>query len=164
MQIETLTAPPAKKRRPVRLDIAGGDLLLRGTFEQWLPVAMERPGDGDGSVQLLVDVTSLKNAPGTAALGTDVLSFTAHDVKAVGPLTYAVNGKLTAGRAHKDLQIILQTPGLHTPFCLLTFSLPAREFAPLWRAFEARFAPADEGGTREVRARAWLRVPEVATA
>lgn len=164
MDIETLTAPPAKKRRPVRLDIAGGDLLLSGTFEQWLPVAMERPGDGDGSVQLLVDVTSLGNSPGAATLGSDVLAFAAHDVQQLGPLTYAVTGRITAGRASKDVQIILQTPGMHTPFCLLTFSLPGREFASLWRALEARFTPTDDNGTREVRARAWLRVPDIATA
>lgn len=165
MQFETRSVHTAKPSRPVWLDISGGDLLLTGQFEQWLPVAMERPSpDSEGSVQLLVDVTSLTGSPGARRSGLETMSFVSHDVTATGPLTYSASGTLTAGRAHRDLKVILQTPGVHTPFCLLTFSLPAREYGALWRAFEARFTPEEDGTSREVRARAWLRVPEVAAA
>ena len=155
---------PAPRRkpaeRPIHLHIAGGDLLLNGRFSNWVPVAVERPDADGGSMQLLVDVTSMAGRGKT----TDAFSFTSRQVRSVAPLTYAAKGTLRAGRMERDLELVLQTPPSHTPFMMVTLGLPRDEFKALWRHVDRKLPRPNAKDESELRAIAWLREPTVAAA
>lgn len=146
----------------VRLHVAGGDLLLGGSFEQWVPVLMEARDDGN-TVQLLVDVTSLPARAG-ASSAPPLLTFRSRRVKPVDRFTHEARGKLSWAEGSRDIGVVIQTPNEHTPFALLTMQLPPGACPDLWEAFEARAARPRQDDGSEVRARAWLRQPRVAAA
>ena len=161
--METLTltkTPETGARWPIGLKIVGGDLLLSGRFEQWVPLAISNEGDGEGAVQLVVDVTSHRAAkPG--AEDPDLFSYASTRVERVGPQSYRLKGNLRAGEESAPVEALLQSPHAHTPFLVMTFSLDRNRFAPLWEALEGRAAAT---GEHEMRPRAWLVAPDLAAA
>jgi hypothetical protein len=150
--------------RAIRLDIAGPNLLLTGTFEQWVPLVMEGLRE-DRSVQLLIDVTSSSPRLSSAQNSNGTLfSFEATSIKRAKPEGHKIKGLMTHGVHQAETEIFLQAPAAHSPFALLTFDLPNESFEGLWKDLSKRAdARAAEGGT-EVRAQGWLRPPTVAAA
>lgn len=135
--------------------------MLSGTFEQWVPLVMEGLRD-DRAVQLLVDVTSPKAATSTAVNTNGLLfQFESTDVKRSGTLGHRLRGVLTSGARQAPAEFMLEVAPAHTPFAVLSFSLPP-DWEGLWDAFSAN-ANARQDET-EVRARGWLRTPALAAA
>lgn len=151
-------------RQAIRLDIAGANLLLTGTFEQWVPLVMEGLRE-ERSVQLLVDVTSSStNSTLAANTNGELFAFEAKAIKRAQPNGHRVKGILTYGIHQAEAEVFLQAPAAHSPFALLSFDLPNSDFESLWKALGKRAdAQAAFGGT-EVRAQGWLRPPTVAAA
>ena len=153
-------------RQAIRLDIAGADLLLTGTFEQWVPLVMEGLRE-ERPVQLLVDVTSSSSSSNSALAANtngELFAFEAKAIKRAQPSGHRVKGILTYGTQQAEAEVFLQAPAAHSPFALLSFDLPNSNFESLWKALGKRAdAQAAFGGT-EVRAQGWLRPPTVAAA
>lgn len=164
----------------LRLTVVGADLLLSGRFEHWVPMAVDTSVPAEKSVQLLVDVTSSRQSADQST-DEDALTLTARNVRKIAPLTYRLRGTLTADGVSQDVEAMLQTPQSHTPFCLLTLTLPSDEFAGLWSRVDAHTPRNTNGAARrtddgapvaadepnadnEMRARAWLRPPTIAAA
>lgn len=155
--------PPSldKTAPPIRLQIAGADLLLAGRFEQWMPVLLGEGEDGAlGAVQILFDVTSNRSA----RPGGDLFSFKARSVEAVGPQAYRLKGTLRAGASSGEVEAVLQNPPGHTPFFVILFRMDPAAFPELWTAFEEKVAGVEGSGQQELRPRAWLKEPALAAA
>lgn len=146
--------------RPVRLRVAGSDLLLNGRFSNWVPVSVEQTDAQGGSVQVLVDVTSMAKDDRKS----DAFTFESRDVRRVAPMTYSARGTLRAGRVERAIEVVLQTPASHTPFMMVTLGLPKNEFQTLWRQLYRKVPKPTKQDETELRATAWLREPEVAAA
>ena len=160
--MDTLThtkVPETDVRWPVALKIAGADLLLSGRFAQWVPLVIEE-GEGEGAVQLVVDVTSHRSATPDAE-HPDLFSYTATGVERVGPQSYRLTGNLRAGDESAPVEALVQSPHAHTPFLVMTLSLDRERFASLWEVFEGKAAV---NGEHEMRPEAWLVAPDLAAA
>jgi len=144
--------------RFIDLSIRGEDLLLSGKFEHWVPMALETGGK-QNEAQLLVDVTSHEPANDTDA----VFSFVSTNVRRMGSDAYLARGTIGRGDVHRDAEILVQAPQRHSPFAAMTFRLDEPTFREVWSELAARFAT-QEGSKAEVRPRAWLLTPVVATA
>jgi hypothetical protein len=156
------TAPPAAQA--IRLDIAGPNLLLSGSFEQWVPLVMEGLRE-DRSVQLLVDVTSSSPNQFSAANSNGILfSFDATSIKRAKEGGHKIKGLMTHGAYQAEADVFLQAPAAHSPFAVLSFDLPNESFEGLWQEFGKRAAARAAAGGTEVRAQGWLRPPTVAAA
>jgi hypothetical protein len=149
-----------KTARPIRLQIAGADLLLSGRFEQWMPVLLSEEQQGAGAVQVLFDVTSNRSVRAKS----DLLAFKAKSVEAIGPQAYRLQGTLSADGAKGEVEAVLQNPPGHTPFFMILFRLDREAFPELWSIFEDKAANIEASGQQELRPRAWLREPELAAA
>ena len=156
--------PPEKTgdmtARPIRLQIAGADLLLSGRFEQWMPIVLSEEQEGASAVQVLFDVTSNRSVRARS----DLLFFKAKSVQAIGPQSYRLKGTLTADGVKREVEAVLQSPPGHTPFFMILFRLDREAFPALWDAFGDRAARLDASGQQELRPRAWLREPDLAAA
>lgn len=165
MTLETQkgAAAPARGGQALRLDIAGSNLLIAGTFEQWVPLVMEGLRD-DRAVQLLVDLTSSKGTAEAAAVNDNKLlfSFEGHDIKRM-PVGHRVRGTLTLGTQSAPAEVLLQAPAAHTPFAVLAFEVP-EGFETMWDEMSKRADDNAARGETEVRAWGWLRPPAVAAA
>ncbi|MDZ4695178.1 MAG: hypothetical protein SGI86_08500 [Deltaproteobacteria bacterium] len=147
----------------LNLSIAGNGLLLNGNFQQWVPLLMDGSDDENGNVQvqMLVDTTSITSPADT---GSRLLSFRSRKVKSVSPWTYEVKGMLTAENARHAVTAIVQAPDAHTPFFMITFTLHRAELKGVWELIDDQLKLATGNDTGTVRARAWLRSPEIAAA
>ena len=157
------TSAPEKTPRthaPIRLQIAGADLLLSGRFEQWMPVLLSEAQEGPAAVQLLFDVTS----NGSARPESDLFTFKARKVEAVAPQSYKLHGTLASGGVKREVEALLQSPPGHTPFFVILFRLDPAAFPELWSVLEERVAGLEGSGQQELRPRAWLREPALAAA
>jgi hypothetical protein len=158
--VAPLPLPPAQ---PIRLGIAGADLLLAGRFEQWVPLVMADGASDESAVQLLVDVTSPPGQGGPRP-SADLFSFTAKKVEQVAPNAHRARGVLRANGHSRATEVLLHSPVGHTPFLLATFQIERSRFPELWEALEERALSAAASGTKEMRPRAWLRLPDLAAA
>jgi hypothetical protein len=146
---------------PLRLQIAGADLLLSGRFEHWMPVLLSEGNEKEpATVQLLVDVTSNRSRH----QGKDLLTFKTRSVQASGPQTYRLKGTLQADGQSREVEAVLRNPPGHTPFFLLLLHIDQASFPGLWEAIEERAVRVQDSGQEELRPRAWLRAPELAAA
>jgi hypothetical protein len=146
---------------PIRLQIAGADLLLSGRFSRWTPVLMSEAQDATDAVQILFDVTS-NRAP--AGGGGDLFTFKARSVAPVKGQSYKLKGTLTAGGTSGEVEAVLQNPPGHTPFFVLLFRFDRQAFPTVWSAFEDRAAGVEASGQQELRPEAWVREPALAAA
>lgn len=167
--METSTIAKEVELAPVpaiQLGIAGADVLLKGRFHHWMPVALIQAKDDEGLAQVLFDVTSTR--PGSTGATDSLFEFQAKTVKAAGPQTYKLGGQLKSktpeGIESGEIEAVLESPQGHTPFFAITFTIDRSKFARLWSAFEDRAAHAIAKGQSELRPWAWLREPELAAA
>ena len=165
MTLETQTplAQPAGAPKALRLDIADANLMIAGTFTQWVPLLMEGLRE-DRSVQLLVDITSPERSTEAAVANTNGLlfAFEASDVKP-GTNGHRVRGTLSHGTRTAPTEMLLQTARAHTPFAVLSFELP-EGFEGLWDTMVKQADDRAAEGETEFRAWGWLRPPVVAAA
>ena len=113
--LPTQSAAGKSAGRAIRLDIAGPDLLLTGTFEQWVPRVMEGLRE-DRSVQLLIDVTSSSPRLSLAQNSNGALfSFEAKSIKRAKPLGHNVKGLLKYGVHEAEAEILPLTRPHTTP-------------------------------------------------
>ena len=159
-QISSPNPPVAAAPRSVSIQVAGGDLLLRGRFRQWLPLVLADGGaDGKGTAQILFDVTSTGAAPGPRE--PDLFTFTSASVSPLGEQSYKVKGQLRSEGHTRTVEAVLQSPPAHTPFFVILFPIERETFPELWATLEARVARTEQ---QELRPQAWLRAPELAAA
>ncbi len=71
---------------------------------------------------------------------------------------------LTAENARHAVTAIVQAPDAHTPFFMITFTLHRAELKGVWELIDDQLKLATGNDTGTVRARAWLRSPEIAAA
>ncbi len=164
MTLPTQTpSAPAQGHKPIRLDIAGANLMIAGTFSQWVPLVMEGLRE-DRAVQLLVDITSSKAGSETAAANTNGLlfAFAGSDVKRSAQ-GHRVRGTLSYGTKTAASELLLQTPSAHTPFAVLSFDIPVG-FEGVWDNMARQAHQKAAEGQTEFRAWGWLRPPVVAAA
>jgi hypothetical protein len=145
--------------RPISLEVAGAGVLFRGRFDHWDPVAVNT-ADGQRAVQILVDVTGTADRRGTGK--RDLFSFSSRDVLAVSPGSYEATGTLTTGASRRTEKAVFATPAIHTPFFALTLKVDKNDLPRLWRSLQHRASAHPTG--EPMRARAWLRPPELAAA
>jgi len=117
--------------------------------------------NGQVQVQMLVDATSIT---GPLAENAELLSFRSRRVRSVSPMTYEVKGTLTENGTRHAVTAIVQAPDTHTPFFMITFTLRRAELPGVWGAIDEQLARPDGNENGTVRARAWLRSPDVAAA
>src|SRR5687768_13598011 len=101
--------------RRIDLSIVGGDLLLAGKFEHWVPMALES-GGRRSAAQLVVDVTSV--GPANDA-GGEVFSFVSNKVRRVADGTYRARGTLRRGDVQRTSDATVQAPAVHSPFAVV---------------------------------------------
>jgi hypothetical protein len=147
----------ANAPRFIQLDIHGGEVVLAGKFEHWLPVSMETGGDAS-EAQVVFDVTS----PGPANDLGQVFSFASSEVKRTGKGTYVATGTMRRGDVTRKAEAVVHTPLAHSPFAAVTFNVDEGAFPEVWSELSARVS--DRVDESEVRPWAWLRPPEVAVA
>jgi hypothetical protein len=145
---------------PIRLQIAGADLLLSGRFSHWVPVLMSEAQDGTDAVQILFDVTSNR----VSGPGSDLFTFKAKSVESVAAQSYRLKGTLTGGGASGEVEAVLQNPPGHTPFFVMLFRLNSQTFPAIWSALEDRAVGVQASGEQELRPEAWVREPDLAAA
>jgi hypothetical protein len=145
---------------PIRLQIAGADLLLSGRFSHWVPVLMSEAQDGSDAVQILFDVTSNR----AGAKGTDLFTFKTKSVEPMAAQSYKLKGTLTGGGASGEVEAVLQNPPGHTPFFVMLFRLNREAFPEIWSALEDHAAGVQASGEQELRPQAWVREPDLAAA
>ena len=153
------TAPAATPARFIDLSIAGGDLLLSGKFQHWVPMALETGGK-QSEAQVVFDVTSSGPANDT---GGEVFSFVSNKVRRIDEGTYLARGTLRRGGVSRASQATVQSPATHSPFAVVTFEVDEAAFPELWDELSARVA-SQEGSNAEVRPQAWLLTPVLAAA
>ncbi len=147
----------------IRLKVAGGGLLLDGRFDHWYPVALDSRGDGDATVRIIFDATAtVTPRRPTSALQDDLFSLRTTSVRRVNNQTYKAKGRLQFGTVQRDLDVLIHTPGGHTPFFYVSLPVDRTAFAELWRDLQDRVKISGVEG--EMRARAWLRIPPLAVA
>jgi hypothetical protein len=154
-------------RPPIRLRIAGKQLLLEGRFHHWTPVAMVGLEGEPSVVQILFDGTSVSPAAGQGA-SEDLLSFTARTARKVGQGSYRVKGTLRvrgpreAGAAAR-VEALVQSPQAHSPFLFVTLPIDRAQHARLWESLGEVAANA-VSNEPEMRPQAWLVAPKLAAA
>jgi hypothetical protein len=145
--------------RFIDLSIRGGQLLLEGRFEHWVPMALESGGKRS-QAQLVFDVTSTGPANDT---GDAFFSFESSKVRRVADGTYLAQGVMRHGEVHRLGKATVQAPAAHSPFAVVTFELSEDAFPEVWEELSVRVATQD-GSNAEVRPKAWLLTPMVAAA
>ena len=149
--------PPA-----IRLAIRGPELMISGTFDHWVPVAMD--GDGsEGMVQLFFDVTGMARPGQEGDEQEELFSFEADEVERVGELAHRASGKIRRGNVERSVDALVQTPAAHTPFVALTFAVDEKAFPEVWSELSA-LVGSNEDTRAQIYPRAWLRAPQLASA
>jgi hypothetical protein len=143
----------------IDLSIRGGELLLEGKFEHWVPMALESGGK-QSQAQLVIDVTS--SGPAIDA-GDELFSFVSTKIRRVAEGTYLAQGTMQRGDVQRASEATVQAPAAHSPFAVVTFELAEGVFPEVWDELSARVAGQD-GAKGELRPRAWLLPPMVAAA
>jgi hypothetical protein len=144
---------------PIRLSLVGDELLVSGRFDHWMPVALEGGATGEGAAQIFFDVTGMA---GPRDVDGELFSYTATDVRKIGTLAYAAKGTMKHGDEELAVEAVVQTPAAHTPFVVVTFTLPREKFPEVWEQLGA-MASAQQDGVN-MAPRAWLRAPTLAAA
>jgi hypothetical protein len=145
---------------PIRLSLAGDELMVSGRFDHWAPLALEGGPTGDGAAQIFFDVTGMA---GPRDLDDELFSYAAHGVQKIGTLAYAAKGVMKRGDVEIPVEAVVQTPAAHTPFLVVTFSIPRETFPELWDQLAAMVA-AQQDTSINMSPRAWLRAPTLAAA
>lgn len=162
--VEPAVETPRVARRPIRLRIAGADLLLNGRFDNWKS-AMTTIQDLDrAAVQLIVDATS-SHAP-RAEEAPDLLSFESKKVRRTKKGTYQVEGTLEADGRRGSLDVVVEVPPSHSAFFAVSFIAEREAFGDSWADLVDVGGAALEGEANQapMNAQAWLRVPVLAAA
>jgi hypothetical protein len=149
----------ADQPRFIDLSIAGGELLLAGKFQHWVPLALESGGKRS-EAQVVLDVTSSGPANDT---GGEVFAFASRNVRRIGEGTYLARGILRRGDVQQASNATVQAPAAHSPFAVVTFEVDEAVFPELWDELSTRVA-SQENSAGEVRPRAWLLTPVLAAA
>jgi hypothetical protein len=123
-------------------------------------VALDGSSD-EGAAQLFFDVTGMAGGPRDTE--EELFSYTAHDVQRIGALAFAAKGVMKHGDLEQRVDAVVQTPAAHTPFVVITFSIPRDSFPDVWEQLAAMVA-AQHDGTVNMAPRAWLRAPTLAAA
>jgi hypothetical protein len=144
--------------RTIGLAISGAELLLKGRFDHWVPVAAEGTTADEGAVQIFFDVTGVARRQDR----DELFAFQASDVDRLGPFAYIANGIMTKGDAREPMEAVIQTPPAHTPFIIITFSVDRRAFPGIWNELSLVAASRDEKNS-QLHPRAWLRPPTLAS-
>jgi hypothetical protein len=139
--------------------MAGEELMVSGRFDHWAPVALEGGATGEGAAQIFFDVTGMA---GPRDVDEELFSYTAHDVRKIGTLAYSAKGTMKRGDEELAVDAVVQTPAAHTPFLVVTFSIPRDKFAEVWEQLGALAAAQQDG--INMAPRAWLRAPTLAAA
>lgn len=148
--------------RPILLDIAGEELVLRGRFDHWVPVATESVSADEGAAQFFLDVTAVARPSGHGS-AEDLFSFRSREVERIGPHAFRAGGQMQQGDAVAEIQAVVQSPAAHTPFAIITFTVDRRVLGDLWAQVETAVGARTEDGEEKVP-RAWLRPPTLALA
>lgn len=152
---------------PIRLQIAGGDLLLAGRFAHWLPLIVADGKEGEGAVQILFDVTSNRTralVEADAGEKEELFSFEATEVMRPSDQQYKIKGRLHAEGQTREVEAMLQSPAAHTPFFVMMFRIDKERFPGLWETLGDSADQALDRGQKELRPWAWLRAPQLAAA
>jgi hypothetical protein len=147
------------RSQTIGLSIAGADLMVKGRFDHWLPVAAEGATPDEGAVQIFFDVTGMARPQDV----DELFSFHASDVERLGPFAYIAKGAMRQGEAQEVMEAVIQTPPAHTPFVVVTFSIDRKKFPDMWHDLSAVVAGRDENNA-QLHPRGWLRAPTLATA
>jgi hypothetical protein len=151
---------PAQERRGIALDIAGGDLMLRGSFSDWESGLTLGPDLDRVGVRLAIDSTS-------AAGGAEPLfAFHSRAVEAIGEGAFVARGTFSRRDAARPLEMTVETPPGHTALVVVSFAVDKSDLGDAWPDLVENVIPfqagADGEGARH--AHAWLTTPVVAAA
>jgi hypothetical protein len=161
-RLESVPAPAVydgARSQAIHLEIAGGELMVSGRFDHWVPVAAEGGNPDEGAVQIFFDVTGMARPQD----GEELFSFHATEVDRLGPFAYIAKGVMKKGELEEPMEAVVQTPPAHTPFVVVTFSIDRKKFSEIWQDLTAVVATRDENNT-QLHPRAWLKVPSLASA
>jgi hypothetical protein len=157
-------------RRSIDLDVAGGDLMLRGRFHVWESGLALGPDLDRVGVRLAVDATSSAAlAPGDDRAEADrqLFAFRSRSVESAEPGTYRARGTFTGSQGTKPLEVLVETPLGHSALFVLSFAADKHDFGDGgWGALVENVVPSADAGEGEPvrRAHAWLRPPVLAAA
>jgi hypothetical protein len=145
----------------IELAISGGELMVRGRFDHWVPVAAEGANPEEGAVQIFFDVTGMARPQDPES--RELFGFSATEVERLGPFAYIARGTMRKGDLEEPMEAVIQTPPAHTPFVVITFSIDRKKFSDVWEDLTAVVATRDDNNS-QLHPRAWLRAPALATA
>jgi hypothetical protein len=146
------------RSRAIALSINGPELMVKGRFDHWVPVAAEGTSAEEGAVQIFFDVTGMARRQDR----DELFSFQATEVDRLGPFAYIAKGLMAKGDVSEAMEAVIQTPPAHTPFVVVTFSIDRRLFANVWEDLALVAATRDDK-TTQLHPRAWLRPPTLAS-
>jgi hypothetical protein len=157
--VPSLAAYDGARSQAIRLSIAGPELMVRGRFDHWVPVAAEGATPDEGAVQIFFDVTGMARPQDR----DELFSFQSVEVERLGSFAYIARGFMRSEESEEEVEAVIQTPPAHTPFVVITFSIDRRELAEVWEKLSAVVATRDEHDT-QLHPRGWLRAPMLAGA
>jgi hypothetical protein len=156
--VPALNVFDGSRSQTIGLSIAGADLMVRGRFDHWLPVAAEGATPDEGAVQIFFDVTGISRPQDV----DELFSFQSVEVERLGPFAYITKGIMRQGDSQEVMEAVIQTPPAHTPFVVVTFSIDRKKFPEMWQELTAVVATRDESHG-QLQPRGWLRAPTLAT-
>jgi hypothetical protein len=160
------TPARSEARRSIDLDIAGGNLMLRGHFQVWESRLALGPDLDRVGVRLAVDATSSARPLPTDA-GQPLFAFHSRSVEPEGPGGYRAHGIFTGAQGARPLDVAIETPLGHTALFMLAFGADRQDFGEHgWGALVENVAPSTGAAEGDpVRAaHAWLLPPVLAAA
>jgi hypothetical protein len=126
-------------RPPIRLFVAGEDVMLAGRFDHWRAMALDESSPEQGGAQVLLDVT------GTAPAGAEELfSFTARSVEGLGDSAYVAHGLMRRGEEERWTDAVIQAPAAHSPFVMITFTVDRTRLPEVWSRLAEHVGAPDE--------------------
>jgi hypothetical protein len=146
----------------IRLSLNGDELMVSGRFDHWAPVALEGDAGQIGAAQIFFDVTGMAG-PRLRDVDDELFSYTSHSVQRIGALAYAAKGTMKRGDVEQKVDAVVQAPAAHTPFVVITFSIPRDSFPEVWEQLSTIVAGQQDGAIN-MAPRAWLRPPTLAAA
>jgi hypothetical protein len=153
----TETAP-----RGIALDIAGGDLMLRGRFNVWQSGFWSGPDLDRVGIRLAIDATS---AGAQAQVAEPLFSFHSRSVEAKNSGEHVARGTFSGSQGSRPLELVIETPPGHTALFVLSFAADRRDFGDGWGEVLANQGAGDQEGSEPVRAaHGWLTTPVLAAA
>src|SRR5436190_7582284 len=110
---QPVVATPATEnptpRPALALDIAGGDLMLRGHFRDWESVLSLGPDLDHAGLRLAVDATSASAQRGGPSLTPPLFSFRSRSVETVGGGAFRAEGRLSGEHGGRDVEMTVET-------------------------------------------------------